>query len=40
MVDKKSKDIKYAVKWDGYTLEEMSWEPRDCFYNETEKCVR
>ena len=40
MFDKKNKDIKYAVKWDGYSLEEMSWEPRESFVDETEKCVR
>ena len=40
MYEKKTKDIKYAVKWDGYSLEEMSWEPRENFFNETDKCVR
>ncbi len=40
MCDKKTKDIKYAVKWENYSLEEMSWEPRESFIDETEKCVR
>lgn len=40
MLDRKTKDAKYAVKWEGYSIEEMSWEPRENFVDETEKCVR
>ena len=27
MRDKKTKEIKYAVKWEGFTLDDTSWEP-------------
>lgn len=39
-MDERTKEIRYAVKWEGYSMEEMSWEPLNHFYNNTDKCVR
>ena len=34
------KDVRYAVKWEGFTKEQMSWEPLENFVNQSEMCVR
>jgi hypothetical protein len=37
--DRKTRQIKYAVKWDNFPLEDFSWEPSDHFFNGMENTV-
>lgn len=32
--------VKYAVKWEGFSKDEISWEPLENFVNATVKCVK